>query len=442
MYAPTQLFQYKPIFMTELLLAEALFAVKLKKRTGFWWRIILSVALSYGVSFCLPVPGYNAFWCSFLFLAMYAATLISLLISFDESFINLLFCSIAGYTVQHIAYETYDFLSSVTGVSSGNVYSDMLAGTVYAPFGEPQSMLMYLGVFVVTYWTGYMIFARKIKRNNGLKLKSKNVMLLITLVVIADIVLSACVTYYSIKTPDKYYTRMLAIFNVLLCFILLVHQFELPVRKELENELSVVYGLLELERKQYFTVKNNIELVNRQCHDLKYKIRLIAGDGRVADETLKEIEDAISIYGATVKTGNDALDTILTEKSLFCYRNGINLSCMADGKSLDFMKDADIYVLFGNALDNAIEAVTNLAADKKVIGVSLKRVNGFLAVNIHNYYEKDIVISDGLIQTTKDDRLRHGYGMSSMRAICDKYGGDMVVKTEDKVFTLNILFPL
>ena len=115
---------------------------------------------------------------------------------------------------------------------------------------------------------------------------------------------------------------------------------------------------------------------------------------------------------------------------------------MADGKSLDFMKDADIYVLFGNALDNAIEAVTNLAADKKVIGVSLKRVNGFLAVNIHNYYEKDIVISDGLIQTTKDDRLRHGYGMSSMRAICDKYGGDMVVKTEDKVFTLNILFPL
>ena len=57
MYAPTQLFQYKPIFMTELLLAEALFAVKLKKRTGFWWRIILSVALSYGVSFCLPVPG-------------------------------------------------------------------------------------------------------------------------------------------------------------------------------------------------------------------------------------------------------------------------------------------------------------------------------------------------------------------------------------------------
>lgn len=38
--------------------------------------------------------------------------------------------------------------------------------------------------------------------------------------------------------------------------------------------------------------------------------------------------------------------------------------------------------------------------------------------------------------------MRHGYGMSSMRAICDKYNGDMVVRAENNVFTLNLIFPL
>lgn len=442
MYAPTQLFQYKPIFMTELMLAQALFAVKLRKRTGFWWRILLSVVLCYGVSFAIPVLGYDALWCSVMFLLMYTATCMFMWFCFDESFINILFCSIAGYTVQHIAYEGYDLFSSLLGISSGDVYSDMLAGTVYMPFSAPLSMLLYLGTFVVVYWTCYMAFARGIKKDVQLQLKSKNVMVLIAIVVIADIVLSSCVTYYSYKHADKFYKCMLAVFNILLCSVLLVHQFELPVRRELERELDTVYELLELERKQYFAVKSNIELVNRQCHDLKYKIRQIGDSGKVGDDTLREIEDAISIYGTTVKTDNDALNTILTEKSLFCYRNGINLSVMADGKSLSFMRDADIYVLFGNAVDNAVEAVTDLPDDKKVIGVSVKRVNGFLAVNIHNYYDHDIVMLEGVPQTTKTDRMRHGYGMSSMRAICDKYNGDMVVRAENNVFTLNLIFPL
>lgn len=57
-----------------------------------------------------------------------------------------------------------------------------------------------------------------------------------------------------------------------------------------------------------------------------------------------------------VHTGNDALDAILSEKGLACEQGGIAFRCMADGAAVGFMAPTDIYSLFGNALDNAIEA--------------------------------------------------------------------------------------
>lgn len=164
MYLPTQLFLYKPIFMTELLLAEALFAVKLKKRRGAWWRILLSVIFSYGVSFALPIVSYNWLWCSILFIVMYSVTCLAMWFCFDETLINIFFCSIAGYTVQHIAFEMYNFTSTLFNLGTeGGIYSDMIAETVYLPFSAPQSMLLYLCVFVIIYWASYLAFARRIK---------------------------------------------------------------------------------------------------------------------------------------------------------------------------------------------------------------------------------------------------------------------------------------
>ena len=51
------------------------------------------------------------------------------------------------------------------------------------------------------------------------------------------------------------------------------------------------------------------------------------------------------------------------EKGLYCQSHDIQLTCMPSGDSLDFMQVADIYALFGNALDNAMEAVSALPDD-------------------------------------------------------------------------------
>ena len=154
------------------------------------------------------------------------------------------------------------------------------------------------------------------------------------------------------------------------------------------------------------------------------------------------MEQDIRSYEAQNKTGNKTLDTLLTAKSLKCQDLGITLTCVADGALLDFFKPTDLSVLFGNALDNAIESVEKISdANKRLIHVSVAREKGFLRIRIENCYEGEINFVGGLPSTWKDARY-HGYGMKSIRSIVEKYNGSMTVKAENGWFELRILFPL
>lgn len=106
------------------------------------------------------------------------------------------------------------------------------------------------------------------------------------------------------------------------------------------------------------------------------------------------------------------------------------------------MKDSDIYSLFGNLLDNAIEAVSALDDGKRIIGLRVRAVGDLLSINAHNYYENKLTLDNGIPETTKKDKQYHGFGLKSIQYVCDKYGGDLSINTQNNVFTVNILFPL
>ena len=194
------------------------------------------------------------------------------------------------------------------------------------------------------------------------------------------------------------------------------------------------------KERQYNLSKENIELINLKCHDLRHQIRQIGKDKGLSLGTVGEIESAISIYDAEVRTDNEVLDIILTEKSLRCALDGIALTCVADGHSLDFMEDTDIYSLFGNALDNAIEAVSRLEKERRNVGVVVRSINNLVSVNVRNSYDGEITLdADGLPLTTKSDKNFHGIGVKSIRQIAEKYNGTCSVSLNNGVFNLNVL---
>ena len=152
------------------------------------------------------------------------------------------------------------------------------------------------------------------------------------------------------------------------------------------------------------------------------------------------MEQEIKCYEAQNKTGNRILDTILTATTIQCQSHGISLTCVADGKELEFMQPMDISALFGNALDNAIESVKKISdRQKRLIHVSVARQKNFLRIKVENCYEGDLEFENGMPKTTKQDKRYHGYGMKSIRKIVEKYNGSVTVNAEDGWFELRIL---
>ncbi len=165
-------------------------------------------------------------------------------------------------------------------------------------------------------------------------------------------------------------------------------------------------------------------------------------DNEARKAYISELENAVAIYDTSAETGNDALDIIISEKSLLCERDNIAFSYLVDGAKLSFISSTDIAALFGNALDNAIESQLSESQTHRFISLSVKEENGFVHVHMDNCCTRSIEFVDGLPQTTKSDKRHHGFGTKSIANIAGKYSGEVFMCVEDERFNLDVLFPL
>ena len=229
------------------------------------------------------------------------------------------------------------------------------------------------------------------------------------------------------------------------CATVLYLQNVLFQKSAMRQELMTLELLWQQTKAQYSLSKENIDLINRKCHDLKHQMRALQSMAGSEERTrcVAELEQSIQIYDSIVKTGNEALDTILTEKSLYCEANHILVNCVADGSRLDFIHPVDLYAIFGNALSNAIECVQQISdPGKRVIDVLVYVKRQFLAISITNPLNGDLRFEDGLPVTTKEKNGYHGFGLKSVRHTAGQYGGFVTVDVDHGCFSLRILFPL
>ncbi|MCM1175138.1 MAG: GHKL domain-containing protein [Blautia sp.] len=230
----------------------------------------------------------------------------------------------------------------------------------------------------------------------------------------------------------------------ILLAVILYLQNELFKKSEMRKELELMTLLWKKEQEQYQISRENIALINQKCHDLKHQIYALRNIGEAErKQYLDEVAESVQIYEAMVQTGNEALDTILTEKSLYCKGKGITISCVADGGQLDFINTVDLYAILGNALDNAIEAVEKFEQqEKRQIDVLIYRKEQFLAINVINPLEEPLIYEDGLPVTTKENKKYHGFGLKSIKYMVKKRGGIVNISEEAGCFSLMLLIPV
>lgn len=209
-------------------------------------------------------------------------------------------------------------------------------------------------------------------------------------------------------------------------------EYYISIQREKRAEETVLY---ELKMKSnYYLKKIDMENEIRQIyHDLKNHFLLTE-----ETEARKEILKKLSLYETYCETGNDFLNVILSEKMNQALKNGIHIECDIDFSKGGFLQPLDISTIFGNLLDNSIEACQKIEEDEPYVFVSCKTRGNMISVVIKN----SMLHNSFDLKTTKKDKQFHGYGLKNVKNALANYNGEMSIKAEGKEFLISLIIPI
>lgn len=178
-------------------------------------------------------------------------------------------------------------------------------------------------------------------------------------------------------------------------------------------------------------------------HDLKdhlIALNSFLKEGRVSEAEI-EIEKMLegnSLNGHGIaETGNLALDALVNYKNSSAASRGIRMKGLLDVPSDLFVKSADLCVILGNLLDNALEATEKIPLDKdRWINLTVRLNKGVLLIAVENPYIGTITVDNqGKIHSHKTGD--HGIGLLSVERTISKYNGKMSFHYENETFHVS-----
>ena len=191
--------------------------------------------------------------------------------------------------------------------------------------------------------------------------------------------------------------------------------------------------------------KANFEL-RRFRHDLnniKIGVVQLINEGKHT-EAISMLDSAnTDIYSTTnsllkFDTGNGIVDALLADKQQKAASS--NIKIVFEGAVVtENITATELCVIFGNTIDNAIEACKKIDVEiEKIINIICKCNSGFLFLNMSNPVREPIIIKNNLPTTTKDEKSLHGYGLYSLDKVIKKHHGELNLSCSDSTFSLDL----
>jgi cation transport ATPase len=173
----------------------------------------------------------------------------------DVSLLQAVSLSAAALLMQDVANSIYQSVS--------NAFFENLEGVLY--------WLLYVAVFAVSYVILWFVFIRRLKKEK-VNLKQKDILFLVVIVVIANQII---VTVGTQLAEDFWSNQFIRIYFLICCLLTLFLQFGFFKQNKLEIENQQMEKIINQQAEQYRLSKENIELINLKCHDLKKQIQSI-----------------------------------------------------------------------------------------------------------------------------------------------------------------------
>lgn len=227
----------------------------------------------------------------------------------------------------------------------------------------------------------------------------------------------------------------------MLFLVLLVYIKNNLFLREQEQRSKLQIAHLQQQFAYYQDKQKEEKRVRALYHDLKNHLLVLEQQPstEAAHRMAETLRGQIAAYEDYVHTGNEFLDIILKDKAAKAREKGIDFSAQVDLHGSDFLDPLDLSTLFGNALDNAIEASEKLPEGQRLITVQGKRIRDMLLVTVENRAQPESTPAQG---TSKGDPFLHGFGIPNMRQAAERYGGQIQFQQSGETFRLKLLLPI
>ena len=194
------------------------------------------------------------------------------------------------------------------------------------------------------------------------------------------------------------------------------------MRRALRSQQTARHYAQQEEYYQQLLVKQ--KETRALWHDLNKYLRAAKAETPSA-QALEQLESLLDSATGIIDVGNRVVNVILNEYTQAAKAAGIELRLKVNVPEELFVSAADLYVLIGNTMDNALEACKALPAHQRLIDLTLRTHNDVLYYKLVNPY----------IPRERKDPSR-GYGLQNVRRCVQTYGGNLEIIDKDGYFTV------
>ncbi len=190
------------------------------------------------------------------------------------------------------------------------------------------------------------------------------------------------------------------------------------------------------------TVRSQYQEMRSMRHDMKQHLVAVSslqleGKYDTAQKYISNISKHLEQIEMFMDVGNDFVNAILNSKLSIAKSKGIEVLCNSSNE-ISGVDEYDLCSLIGNMLDNAIEAAEK-AGSNAVVEVSILSDKYRIMITVSNSIANSVLCANSELDTTKKEPYLHGFGIKSIKAIAEKYGGNVDFYEEDLTFFSRVI---
>ena len=214
-------------------------------------------------------------------------------------------------------------------------------------------------------------------------------------------------------------------------------------RDKYKSLVNMNQEYLQMQQQYFLSLSEKNEDIKRFRHDINNHficLSAIAKEGRY-DQMIEYLDTIIQDSKEItyrISTGNYVADAIINDT--LQKHTDIEITVTGSLPTPLHINAPDLCTIISNALNNAVEAVERLGDGvRKTIRIEIRNLENNIYIKIINPVKDKVTIRNNTIDTIKNERGLHGFGLGNMQNSIIKYHGSMEMSCTDYEFTLEII---